>query len=59
MTTNEQDSRGSAVAHADQPGKVFVALRDGMRRCLVCDGAFTRQSASEHANVPCWSSDRE
>ncbi len=38
----------------DQIGKVFIALPDGMRRCLVCDGVFTRQYASKHATVPCW-----
>jgi hypothetical protein len=37
----------------DQIGKLFIALPDGRRQCLVCDGVFTRQYASEHANVPC------
>jgi hypothetical protein len=33
---------------------VFVALRDNMRRCLVCERVFTRQAAAEHALTPCY-----
>jgi hypothetical protein len=30
---------------------VFVALRQDMRECLICDAVFTRQGAAEHADV--------
>jgi len=26
-------------------GKPFLVMRDGLRRCLCCDGLFTRQEA--------------
>jgi hypothetical protein len=38
---------------ADQSGKVF-GVEQGMRRCMVCDQLFTRDSAAQHANVACW-----
>jgi hypothetical protein len=38
---------------ADQSGKVF-RVEQGMRRCMVCDQLFTRDSAAQHANVACW-----
>jgi hypothetical protein len=37
----------------DAVGKPFLVLRDGLRRCLCCDGLFTRKEAPEHAQVPC------
>lgn len=33
-------------------GKVFVVVRR-MRRCLICDGLFTRTKAAEHALIAC------
>jgi hypothetical protein len=45
MTTNDQVSRGSASTTNDQIGKVFVVLAQDVRRCLICDGVFTRQGA--------------
>lgn len=41
------------VRSADQSGKVF-RIEQGMRRCMVCEGLLTRDSAAEHANVACW-----
>ena len=38
---------------ADQAGKVFRVER-GMRRCMVCEELFTRDSAAQHAKVACW-----
>jgi hypothetical protein len=35
MTTNDQSSRGAAVTSAYEIGKVFVALRGDLRRCLI------------------------
>src|ERR1700758_1324376 len=40
-------------SHRDQPGKVFTAETDGMRRCMVCEELFTQQEASKHSTVPC------
>jgi hypothetical protein len=37
---------------ADQSGKVFT-VEQGMRRCMVCEELFTRDSAAQHANVAC------
>jgi len=34
-------------------GKIFVALGQDMRQCLICDGVFTRQGAAAHAGVAC------
>jgi hypothetical protein len=33
--------------------KIFVALSQDMRRCLICDGVFTTQGAAEHAKAAC------
>ena len=35
-------------------GKIFVALSQDKRRCLICDGVFTKQGAAEHAHVVCY-----
>ena len=51
--TNDQSSRGAENTSTDRVGKVFVALGQGMRKCLICDGVFLRQGASAHANVVC------
>ena len=40
------------VRTADQSGKVF-RVEQGMRRCMVCEELFTRDSAAQHANVAC------
>ena len=53
MTINDQGSRGAAVTSADQIGKVFVVVGQDERKCLICDGVFTRQDASAHANGLC------
>ena len=53
MTADEKMQRDAGSIHADQIGKVFAAVGQGKRRCLICDGEFTRQTASEHANVLC------
>jgi hypothetical protein len=42
MTTGDQFSRGAAGTCADLIGKVFVALAEGIRKCLICDEVFTR-----------------
>ena len=34
-------------------GKVFIALGNGMRQCLICDGVFTKRGAAAHTGVAC------
>jgi hypothetical protein len=34
-------------------GKLFLVLDAVNRRCLCCDGVFTRQQARVHAQLPC------
>jgi hypothetical protein len=53
MTTNDQGSRGAASTTAGQIGKVFVVVGQDVRQCLICDGVFTRQRASEHSTTLC------
>jgi hypothetical protein len=43
-----QPSRNDEVV-----GKIFVALSQDMRRCLICDGVFTRQGAAAHVWAVC------
>lgn len=37
----------------DRIGKLFLVLDAVNRRCLCCDGVFSRQQAPNHAQVPC------
>ena len=34
-------------------GKIFVALSQDMRQCLICDGVFTKQGSAAHADAVC------
>ena len=34
-------------------GKVFIALSQDMRQCLICDGVFTKQGSAAHADAVC------
>jgi hypothetical protein len=43
-----QQSRNDEVI-----GKIFVALGEDMRRCLICDSVFTTLGAATHAGAPC------
>ena len=43
-----QQSRNDEVI-----GKIFVALSQDMRQCLICDGVFTKQGAAAHAGTVC------
>lgn len=53
MTSNDQGSRHEAITIADVVGKVFVAVSNNLRRCLICDGVFTTQSAASHVGTVC------
>jgi hypothetical protein len=37
----------------DTLGKPFLVMAGGIRRCLCCDGLFTRREAPQHAQVLC------
>jgi len=43
-------------ASPDKIGKVFRVLTEHLRLCLICDEAFTRQGAAEHAGAVCYPS---
>ena len=49
-----QQSRNDEVI-----GKIFVALSQDMRQCLICDGVFTKQGAAAHAGAACYPSNRD
>ena len=53
MTADKQTQSGEGSIHIDQIGKVFVAVGQSVRQCLVCEQLFTRRAASEHAKVAC------
>jgi hypothetical protein len=40
-------------ANADTIGKAFRVLNENLRLCLICDEAFTREGAAEHATRVC------
>jgi hypothetical protein len=42
-----------ADARTDRAGKLFLVLRGGLRRCLICDNVFTNRDAAKHSQVPC------
>ena len=53
MTADEKTRRDTGSTRTDQVGKVFVVVGQRVRKCLVCEEFFTRQTDSEHAAVPC------
>jgi len=44
-TADLEEIRGTALTSGDQIGKVFIAIGDSVRRCLICNRMFTRQGA--------------
>jgi hypothetical protein len=53
MTANKQTQSSEGSIHTDQIGKVFVAVGQNVRKCLVCEQFFTRRASAEHAKVAC------
>jgi hypothetical protein len=47
------DNPIKAIAEDERVGKVFIALAEGMRKCLVCEKVFSRQGSFEHSKFPC------
>jgi hypothetical protein len=52
-TTDLEEIRGRALTNGDQIGKVFIAIGDNVRRCLICNRMFTRQNAAQHSFEIC------
>ena len=55
MGAAEKTQRDAGSTRTERIGKVFVAVGQDVRKCLVCEQLFTRQSASEHAKAACHS----
>jgi hypothetical protein len=56
--TTEAKAGGMRRSRNDEViGKIFVALSQDMRRCLICDGVFTKQGSAAHGGVACRPSD--
>jgi hypothetical protein len=53
MTADDKTERGTDSIRTDRAGKIFAVLSKGMRLCLICEGAFTRQASREHAMLSC------
>jgi hypothetical protein len=56
MPPKGADQQIRTVAREERVGKVFIALADGMRQCLICDGIFSRQDSFEHSKDVCYPS---
>ena len=54
MTADEQTRRETGFTRSDQIGKVFIVVGRDVRKCLICEGTFTRHGAAEHANAACY-----
>ena len=53
MTTGAKTVAMQRSRNDEVIGKIFVALSQDMRRCLICDGVFTTQAAAAHAGTIC------
>lgn len=53
MIPDSKSKRIGAVADDETVGKVFVALADCIRKCLICEKVFSRQASFEHSKFPC------
>ena len=58
MTADKTTQRDSDSTRTDQIGKVFFVVGQDLRKCLICEGAFTRQAAAEHVRTLCHSQER-
>ena len=54
MSADKKTRRGADSTRTDEIGKVFIALAQGVRKCLICDGMFTRRASAKHAKVACY-----
>jgi hypothetical protein len=51
MITIDQRNRGAAAPSADKIRKVFLAIAQDLRICLVCGSLFTMRGAAEHCDT--------
>lgn len=38
----------------ERVAKVFVVMGDNMRKCLICEQAFSREGSYEHSTTICY-----
>jgi hypothetical protein len=48
-----KDDMEKETLRADVVGKVFIAVSQDVRRCLICESLFTRRGAAEHTRAVC------
>jgi hypothetical protein len=49
-----QDKEKRTGAGSDESyAKVFICLGQDLRKCLICEQAFSRQESFEHSKFPC------
>jgi hypothetical protein len=53
MTTRAKAGAMERSRNDEVIGKIFVVLSQDMRRCLICDGVFTKQGSAAHADAVC------
>jgi hypothetical protein len=53
MAADENSRRSADSTRTDQIGKVFFALSQNRRECLICECVFTRKDAADHADTIC------
>ena len=54
MAADDKNERAAVCARTDQVGKVFIAVGQRVRKCLVCEELFTRRASAEHSKVICY-----
>jgi len=59
MTTGGRAVPMQQARNDEVIGKIFVALSQDMRQCLICDGVFTKQGSADHSATPCYPRTRE
>jgi hypothetical protein len=53
MAADNTTRLGADSTRTDEIGKVFLVVGRDVRKCLVCEQFFMRQSSAEHAKVVC------
>lgn len=54
MTTGGRAVPMNQSRNDEVVGKIFVALSQDMRQCLICDSLFPTQGAADHSTTPCY-----
>jgi hypothetical protein len=53
MTADDKARRCAGCVRTDQIGKVFMVVGQDVRKCLICEGVFSREASVEHAKLFC------